>query len=91
MKNDYITEIHKKDKLLIHPYEDFETKGSYDRKLILKSNNIFVFLVDVKILTSFHSFYHILLYVYLPLIFFFKIKVKIKNMLFFAGLISING
>ena len=43
MKNDYISQIHKKDKFLIHPYEDFETKGSYDRKLILKSNNIYLY------------------------------------------------
>ena len=43
MKNDYISQIHKKDKLLIHPYEDFETKGTFDRKLILKSNNIYLY------------------------------------------------
>ena len=43
MKNDYVSQIHKKDKLLVHPYEDFETKGNYDRKLILKSNNIYLY------------------------------------------------
>jgi putrescine aminotransferase len=48
MKNDYISQIHKKDKLLIHPYEDFETKGSHDRKLILKSNNIYLYDEDGK-------------------------------------------
>jgi len=48
MKNDYITQIHKKDKLLVHPYEDFETRGSYDRKLILKSNNIYLYDEDGK-------------------------------------------
>ena len=48
MKNDYITQIHKKDKLLVHPYEDFKTRGSYDRKLILKSNNIYLYDEDGK-------------------------------------------
>ncbi|MDC0194949.1 aminotransferase [Alphaproteobacteria bacterium] len=43
MKNNYISQIHKKDKFLLHPYEDFETKGDYDRKLILKSNNIYLY------------------------------------------------
>ena len=43
MTNDYITNILQKDKFLIHPYEDFETRGNYDRKLILKSNNIYLY------------------------------------------------
>jgi len=43
MKNDYISDIHKKDKLLLHPYEDMETRGSYNRKLILRSNNIYLY------------------------------------------------
>jgi len=43
MKNDYISEIHKKDKLVLHPYEDMETRGTYDRKLIVKSDNIYLY------------------------------------------------
>ena len=43
MKNDYISEIHKKDKLVLHPYEDMESRGTYDRKLIVKSDNIYLY------------------------------------------------
>ena len=45
MKNDYISDIYKKDKLILHPYEDLKFRGTYKRKLIVKdqfkSNNIF--------------------------------------------------
>ena len=43
MKNDYISEIHDKDKLVLHPYEDFKSRGSYRRKLIVKSENIYLY------------------------------------------------
>ena len=43
MKNDYISEIHKKDKLVLHPYEDVLHRGTYDRKLIVSSNNIYLY------------------------------------------------
>ncbi len=43
MKNDYVSEIHKKDKLVLHPYEDMENRGTYDRKLIVKSDNIYLY------------------------------------------------
>jgi len=43
MKNDYISEIHQKDKLILHPYEDMESRGTYDRKLIVKSDNIYLY------------------------------------------------
>ena len=43
MKNDYISEIHKKDKLVLHPYEDMESRGTYDRKLIVNSDNIYLY------------------------------------------------
>ena len=43
MKNDYVSEIHKKDKLVLHPYEDMESRGTYDRKLIVKSDNIYLY------------------------------------------------
>ena len=42
-KNDYVSEIHKKDKLVLHPYEDMESRGTYDRKLIVKSDNIYLY------------------------------------------------
>ena len=40
MKNDYISDIHEKDKLILHPYEDLQSRGTYKRKLIVKSENI---------------------------------------------------
>ena len=43
MNNDYVSEIHKKDKLVLHPYEDMESRGTYDRKLIVKSDNIYLY------------------------------------------------
>tara|TARA_Y100001970_G_scaffold286741_1_gene409662 strand:+ start:991 stop:2367 length:1377 start_codon:yes stop_codon:yes gene_type:complete len=43
MKNDYISEIHKKDKLILHPYEDVLDRGTYHRKLIVRSNNIYLY------------------------------------------------
>jgi len=43
MKNDYISEIHDKDKLVLHPYEDFKSRGGYRRKLIIKSENIYLY------------------------------------------------
>ena len=43
MKNDYVSDIHKKDKLVLHPYEDMESRGTYDRKLIVKSDNIYLY------------------------------------------------
>ena len=36
MKNDYISEIYEKDKLVLHPYENFNDRGTYNRKLITK-------------------------------------------------------
>ena len=43
MKNDYISEIHEKDKLVLHPYEDLKFRGTYKRKLIVKSDNIYLY------------------------------------------------
>ena len=43
MKNDYISEIHKKDKLILHPYENVKDRGTYKRKLIVKSENIYLY------------------------------------------------
>ena len=43
MKNDYISDIHEKDKLVLHPYEDFKSRGTYRRKLIVKSDNIYLY------------------------------------------------
>ena len=43
MKNDYISEIHKKDKHVLHPYEDLQSRGTYKRKLIVKSDNIYLY------------------------------------------------
>ena len=43
MKNDYISEIYEKDKLVLHPYEDFNSRGTYNRKLITKSDNIYLY------------------------------------------------
>jgi len=43
MKNDYISEIHEKDKLVLHPYEDIKFRGTYKRKLIVKSENIYLY------------------------------------------------
>ena len=43
MKNDYISEIHKKDKLVLHPYENVAERGMYDRKLIVEANNIYLY------------------------------------------------
>ena len=48
MKNDYISEIHEKDKLVLHPYEDLKERGSYRRKLIVKSENIYLYDEDGK-------------------------------------------
>ena len=48
MKNDYISEIHEKDKLILHPYEDLKYRGSYNRKLIIKSENIYLYDEDGK-------------------------------------------
>ncbi len=48
MKNDYVSDIHKKDKLILHPYEDLKDRGSYDRKLIVKSDNIYLYDEDGK-------------------------------------------
>ena len=44
-KNCYneISEIYKKDKHVLHPYEDFNSRGTYDRKLITKSDNIYLY------------------------------------------------
>ena len=46
MKNDYISEIHEKDKLILHPYEDLKFRGTYNRKLIIKSDNIYLYDED---------------------------------------------
>ena len=43
MKNDYLEDIHKKDKKLLHPYENLKDRGTYDRKLILKSDGIYLY------------------------------------------------
>ena len=43
MKNDYTREILKKDKLILHPYENLRDRGNYDRKLILNSNGIYLY------------------------------------------------
>jgi adenosylmethionine-8-amino-7-oxononanoate aminotransferase len=48
MKNDYISEIHEKDKLVLHPYEDLKNRGTYKRKLIIKSDNIYLYDEDGK-------------------------------------------
>jgi len=48
MKNDYISEIHEKDKLVLHPYEDLKDRGTYKRKLIVKSDNIYLYDEDGK-------------------------------------------
>jgi len=48
MKNDYISEIHEKDKLVLHPYEDLRDRGTYNRKLIVKSDNIYLYDEDGK-------------------------------------------
>ena len=48
MKNDYISEIHEKDKLVLHPYEDLKDRGTYNRKLIVKSDNIYLYDEDGK-------------------------------------------
>jgi len=48
MKNDYISEIHEKDKLVLHPYEDLKDRGTYNRKLIVKSENIYLYDEDGK-------------------------------------------
>ena len=48
MKNDYISEIHEKDKLILHPYEDLKLRGTYNRKLIIKSDNIYLYDEDGK-------------------------------------------
>ena len=62
MKNDYISEIHKKDKLVLHPYEDTKSRGTYDRKLIVKSNNIYLYDENDKVVgTAFPEEYHTLI------------------------------
>ena len=48
MKNDYISEIHEKDKLVLHPYDDLKNRGTYKRKLIVKSENIYLYDEDGK-------------------------------------------
>ncbi len=48
MKNDYISEIHEKDKFVLHPYEDLKDRGTYNRKLIVKSDNIYLYDEDGK-------------------------------------------
>ena len=48
MKNDYISDIHKKDKLILHPYEDLKERGTYNRKLIVNSDNIYLYDEDGK-------------------------------------------
>ena len=48
MKNDYISEIYEKDKLVLHPYENFNDRGTYNRKLITKSDNIYLYDEDGK-------------------------------------------
>ena len=48
MKNDYISDIYKKDKLILHPYEDLKFRGTYKRKLIVKSDNIYLYDEDGK-------------------------------------------
>ena len=48
MKNDYISDIHKKDKLILHPYENLKDRGTYNRKLIVKSDNIYLYDEDGK-------------------------------------------
>ena len=48
MKNDYISEIHEKDKLVLHPYADLKDRGTYKRKLIVKSDNIYLYDEDGK-------------------------------------------
>ena len=48
MKNDYISDIYKKDKLILHPYEDLKYRGTYKRKLIVKSDNIYLYDEDGK-------------------------------------------
>ena len=48
MKNDYISQIHEKDKKVLHPYEDLKFRGTYNRKLIVKSENIYLYDEDGK-------------------------------------------
>ena len=48
MKNDYISDIHEKDKLILHPYQDLKYRGTYNRKLIIKSENIYLYDEDGK-------------------------------------------
>ena len=43
MSNDYIKSIHKKDKLLLHPYENLQDRGTYNRKIILRSEGIYLY------------------------------------------------
>ena len=43
MSNNYIKDIHKKDKLLLHPYENLQDRGTYDRHLILNSEGIYLY------------------------------------------------
>ena len=45
MKNDYISEIFEKDKLVLHPYEDFNSRGTYNRKLI---TNLIIFIYMMR-------------------------------------------
>ncbi|PPR46994.1 MAG: putative aminotransferase [Alphaproteobacteria bacterium MarineAlpha5_Bin9] len=46
MKNDYISQIHSKDRKVLHPYEDLKFRGTYKRKLIVKSENIYLYDED---------------------------------------------
>ena len=48
MKNDYISQIHEKDKKVLHPYEDLKFRGTYNRKLIVRSENIYLYDEDGK-------------------------------------------
>jgi len=43
MDNDYIKSIHKKDKFLLHPYENLQDRGTYERHLILNAEGIYMY------------------------------------------------
>ena len=43
MSNDYIKGIHKKDKHLLHPYENLQSRGTYNRNLILNADGIYLY------------------------------------------------
>ena len=48
MGNDYIKNIHQKDKLILHPYENLQNRGTYERHLILNSDGIYLYDANGK-------------------------------------------